>query len=167
MLRHHSFTAFIFALVLTLSGCGGGSEIGDFEHLEKTGVVGGPTSDIHWELLVQQTDNQLLLTYRNAGHEDLQWIRFQATHNDKNHFLFIDQDVDLSNGTLLVGEQHRITIDTPQDLQYPLFFWATFVTIHEITVEYCVLFNENKTQVDCEYDAPPPPQNLNNSYFES
>jgi hypothetical protein len=160
------FFAALFALLTT--GCGGSSSVDDFDHLQKTGVVGGPSNDVHWEVLVQQTTSQLLLTYRNTGDEDLQWIRFQATHNDQSHFLYLNQDLDLSNGSLLAGEQHRITIDTPENLQFPLYFWSTFVTIHEVTIVYCVSYNEQGSQQDCDDDAPPPPSGIvSNSYFES
>jgi hypothetical protein len=147
----------VMIMHLLLACSGGSSDISDFEGLEKLGVVGGPTPEDHWQLTVSQDVNTLTLRYHNDGNEDFQWIRFAATDATFSHFAYVTKDEELSNGVFHAGESNTFDIEISDELIYPLWFWATYVTIHEVTVHDCSQLDENGIVTQCDQEPPAPP----------
>lgn len=71
----------------------------------------------------------------------------------------------LSNGALLSGEQHTLDIDLPMDISFPLWFWATYVTVHEVIVHDCNRVLSNGTIEQCDEAPPEPPEEKTENPF--
>lgn len=156
----------LIAGLVLLCGCSGdSSDIEDFRDFEKLGVVGGPTPKDHWHVTAEVTAHQLTLVYHNDSEEDFQWIRFSATDANKDHLLYLIHDTDLSDGVFHGGEFHTFEIDLPEELDYPLWFWAGFVTIHEVTVHDCARLEADGTVIECDGPPPPPPPKGSSEVF--
>lgn len=169
LLKKFIETSLFLTIITALAGCGGGgSDVGDFEHLQKQAVVAGIVPQDHWTLEVDIRGASLRLIYRNEGDEDFEWLRIMGTNANKELFFVTTDREDLSNSVFLAGEQQILELDLANDIEFPLYFWATYVTVHEVIVHDCAYVEADGAVTECG-DEPPeePEKGFQNAYYVS